>query len=325
MCLFFSSKLMSATPQLWFSDKPPNRDMTKNMSMRHGGYVHVENGVDVKQLWLRQGNSLNKSTYLGSAEGEYLVLDVQKHSSQPKIEKASQQSILFSMPDEGFYNAYYIDRLLNQDTLTVRTAKAEVLSHNCRNGHKYDRKLVTPQSWGAAPLDIVRLRIPKEDFHTRIHSGTDIKFKILHYGKPLSGASVTLETNKGWIKKTESDDQGIAHFQIIQDNFFDTKKAEKAGKKIARGHGGRIRFKDNYLLTAEYLTPESGFKDDKPYHSTEYVTSTTGCYYPQQFISQSSEEALYFVSAGMLVMGVGGYSYRKRREKPFKEETFGEH
>jgi len=27
----------------------------------------------------------------------------------------------------------------------------------------------------------------------------------------------------------------------------------------------------------------------------------------------------------MLVMGVGGYSYRKRRVKPFKEESFDEH
>ena len=320
LCLLSTSKLFANTPQLWFSDQPPNKSMIKNMQRRHGGYVHVVDEVDVKQLWLRQGDSLHKSNYLGSAEGKYVLLDVQENNSAPEIENAKQQSIRFPMPDEGYYNAYFTEQLVNNDTLAVKTAKAEILKHNCRNGHKYDRSLVNPHKWGGAPLDIVRLRVPDEDFHTRIRSGTEVKFQIFHKGEPIQGASVKMETKKGWINTTLSDDKGIASFQVIQDNFFDAKKAEKEGKKVERGHGGRVRVRDSFLVTAEYLTDETGSLNNNPYSKTAYTVSTTGRYYPQQLARKSPEQALYFASAGMLVMGVGGYSYRRRRVKPFKEE-----
>ncbi len=326
LCLFTTGKLFASIPQLWFSDQPPERSMIKNMQMRHGGFVHVVDGVDVKQLWLRQGDSLHQSDYLGSTtKGEFVLMDVQKNINAPQIEKAKQQSIRFPMPDEGFYNAYFTERLVSNDTLAVMTAKAEILKHNCRNGHKYDRNLVKPQKWSDAPLDIVRLRVPKEDFHTRIRSGTEVKFQIFHRGNPVKGANVKLETKKGWVKTTQSDDLGFASFQIIQDNFFDAKKAEKQGKKVERGHGGRIRIRDSYLVTAEYLTDETGSLNDAPFSQTVYRVSTTGRYYPQQLARKSPEQALYFASAGMLVMGVGGYTYRRRRVKPFKEEQFDEH
>lgn len=326
LCLLFSSTLSAAnTPQRWFSDQPPDKSIQKKMRMRHGGYVHVVDGVDVKQLWLRQGDSLKKARYLGETEGEYVLLDVQEKQNVPEVEKGKQQSIRFSMPDEGFYNVYFTERLVNNNKLSVITAKAEILKHNCRNGHKYDRSLVNPQNWNDAPLDIVRLRLPEEDFHTRIRSGTDVNFLILHNGMPVSGANVKLETKKGWINTAQSDEKGIASFQIIQDNFFDAKKAEKEGKKVERGHGGRVRIRDGYLVTAEYLTDEGGSIGEHSFSKTEYTTSTIGRYYPQQLASKSSEQALYFASAGMLVMGVGGYRYRKRRIKPFKEEQFDEH
>lgn len=325
LCLLFSSKIFATTPQLWFSDQPPNKSMQKKMQMRHGGYVHVVDGVDVKQLWLRQGDSLKKSTYVSDTEGEYVLLDVQQKLNVPQIEQAKQQSIRFSMPDEGFYNAYFTEKLINNDTLIIKMAKAEVLKHNCRNGHKYDKALVNPQNWSDAPLDIVRLRIEDEDFHTRIRSGTQVDFKILHQGNPVSGATVKLETTKGWINSTESDEQGIARFQIIQDNFFDADKAEKQGEKIERGHGGRVRIRDSFLVTAEYLTDEVGSLKGRNYNQAAYTISTTGRYYPQQLAKKSATQALYFASAGMLVMGVGGYSYRRRRVKPFKEEQFDEH
>jgi len=324
--LLFSSKVIASTGQLWFSDQPPDRSLIKKMQMRHGGYVHVEKGVDVKQLWLRTGDSLEKSAYLDSATGEYQLLNVQAEMNQPEIDSnAKQSSIRFPMPDEGYYNAYFTERLVSNNTLKVKTAKAEILKHNCRNGHKYDRDLVNPQQWLDAPLDIVRLRLPEEDFHTRIRSGTTLKFQVYHLGKPVPGANVKLETKRGWIKSTQSDEQGIASFQIIQDNFFDAEKAEKEGKKVERGHGGRVRIRDGYLVTAQYLSDEAGTLDDKAFSQTEYTVSSTGRYYPQQLAKKSSEQALWFVSAGMLVMGVGGYSYRKRRVKPFKEESFDEH
>ncbi len=325
LCLFFTSKLFASPQQMWFSDQPPDRSMIKDMQMRHGGYIHVKNGIDVKQLWLRQGKSLQKSNYLNEIEGEYYLLDVQKVMNEPEIEITDQQSILFPMPDEGYYNAYFIEKLVSNDILLMKTAKAEILKHNCREGHKYDRRLVKPQKWSGAPLDIVRLRLPEEDFHTRIRSGTEVKFQVFHNSEPAVGVNVKLETKKGWINTAQTDEQGFVSFQIIQDNFFDADKAEKDGKKVERGHGGRVRITDSYLVTAEYLTDEAGTLNDSVYNKTVYTVSMTGRYYPQQLASKSSEQALYFASVGMLVMGVGGYSYRRRRVKPFKEEHFNEH
>lgn len=323
--LLFSGQLLAANSQLWFSDMPPDRSVIKTMQRRHGGYVHVEDGIDVKQLWLREGKSLQKSDYRAEATGEFLLLDVQEKSAQPRVELGKQHSIRFPMPDEGYYNAYFVERQVNNGILSVKTAKAEVLKHNCRNGHKYDRNLVNPKQWLDAPLEIVRLRVPEEDFHTRIHSGTELKFQVFHLGKPVKTADVKLETKKGWIKSSQTDEQGIVSFQVIQDNFFDPEKAEKQGKKVERGHGGRVRVTDSYLITAEYQTDEAGTLAEMPYNKTLYSVSSTGRYYPQVMAGKSSKQALWFVSAGMLVMGVGGYSYRKRRHKPFKEECFDEH
>lgn len=323
--------------------------------MRHGGYVFVEDGVDVKQLWLRRGDGLQHSPYLSAANGEYKLLDVQKAISDPQTINNNQRlSIRFPMPDEGFYNAYFVERLVSHGILAVNTAKAEVLKHNCREGHKYDRKLVNPNNWSNAPLDIVRLRLPEEDFHTRIQSGTVVKFQVLHNGEPASGVKVTLETKQGWIKSVYSNDEGVASFQIIQDNFSDLEKAkegasiseqgkksghsaemgqsahardniEKPAKKPQTGYGGRARVSDSYLVTAEYTTDEAGVLDNLAYGQGQYTVSMTGRYYPNQFANKSSPMALLYTSAGMLVMGVGAYSYRRRRVKPFKEETFDEH
>lgn len=196
------------------------------MQRRHGGFVHVVDGIDQKQIWLRRGNELHKAFYLDSAEGKYTLLDVQQALTESLIVKEGKRSIRFAMPDEGFYNAYYTEQSVNNNILNVTTAKAEILKHNCRNGHKYDRGLVSPQNWDDAPLDIIRLRQPEEGFYTRLRSGTNVQFKILHQGKPVVGADVKLETKRGWIKSQQSNDQGIASFQVIQDNFFDPEKTK---------------------------------------------------------------------------------------------------
>jgi hypothetical protein len=326
LSLLFSGTLWAnKAPVFWFSDDPPDKSLLKKMQRRHGGFVQVVEGIDTKQLWLKQGDSLKDSDYVRVEDGQYLLLDVQNTPHIPQPLQSAVTSIQFPMPDEGFYNGYFVKQTLDGDKLVITTAKAEVLAHNCRNGHKYDRRLVNPHQWTDAPLEIIRLRLPEEDFHTRIRSGTRVSFKILYQNKPLQGADVRLETNKGWIKTAKTDAEGLVNFQIIQDNFFDAEKAEKAGKKLERGHGGRVRINDTFLVTARYHTDASGVFQGKPYHATEYIVATTGRYYPQKLGSQSSEQALWFGALGMLVTGGSIYAYRRRRIKPFKEEQFDEH
>jgi len=229
VCAMFSTGA-DANTQLWLSDQPPDKSLLQKMQRSHGGYVYVEHDVYVKQLWLRKGDSLFKSSYAESVADNFEVLDTQKNISKPVVEHdANSHSIRFQMPDEGFYNAYYTERSVADNVLNVTTAKAEVLKHSCRLGHNYDRKLVNPNQWADAPMEIVRLRLPEEDFHTNIHSGALLKFKVFYKGRPVSGAQVKLETQKGWINTKTTDRDGIAAFQIIQDNFPVEAKPETQG------------------------------------------------------------------------------------------------
>lgn len=211
---------LSAEAGLWLSDQPPDKSLMRDMKRSHGGYVLIEDDVYVKQLWLRKGDSLIGSAYAEPAGASFSLLDTRRQLSEPTVGRGNgAATVRFKMPEEGYYNAYYTERAVENGVLNVATAKAEILKHNCRLGHNYDRKLVEPSRWQDAPLEIVRLRLPDEDFHTRIRSGNLLKFSVLHQGQPVRGAKVRLETQKGWINTAFSDENGIASFQVIQDTF----------------------------------------------------------------------------------------------------------
>ena len=338
---------------LWFTDQPPDKSLLKQLRSAHGGLVKMENNVYHKQLWLRKGDSLAKSAYVEPlTNNPFYVMDTQQKAVTPNSKKIANNTVItFAMPDEGFYNAYYTERTVSDDILHINTAKAEVLKHNCREGHNYDRKLVKPNQWTETPLEIVRLRLPAEDFHTRIQSGNLIKFTVLYQGKPVSGAELTLETQHGWSKTTSTDANGIASFQIIQDNFVTEEQAEDnaettamdkkawANKKTAKGEKHaehqenkqaktsryNARPMDNFLVTAEYRVPETGEFKGKAYQKAVYSISMTGSYTANHSVAQSKQQALMYASAGFLTLGVGATWYRRRRIKPFKEVSFDEH
>ncbi|MGZ8907713.1 MAG: hypothetical protein ACXW1Z_25475 [Methylobacter sp.] len=351
VCAIFSTGA-NANTQLWLSDQPPDKSLLQKMQRSHGGYVYVEHDVYVKQLWLRKGDSLFKSSYAESVADNFEVLDTQQKISKPVVEHGeNSHSIRFQMPDEGFYNAYYIERSVADNVLNVTTAKAEVLKHSCRLGHNYDRKLVNPNQWADAPMDIVRLRLPEEDFHTNIHSGALLKFKVLYKDRPVSGAQVKLETQKGWVNTKTTDRDGIAAFQIIQDNFpveakpetrgvgaegADHKPSEPATEKSSEhaehgsgkkggGGGHEMRQKDNFLVHAEYTADENGELNGAPYRQAVYSVTMTGSYMPNVQVDQSRSQALMYAGAGFLVLGGSAVLYRRRRIKPFKEVSFDEH
>lgn len=351
-----ASSSAHAATQLWFTDQPADRRLLKDLRNSHGGLVSIENDVYVKQLWLQQGESLHDSRLQQVQGGQFYLLDVRGNKIAPILEP---EGIRFQMPDEGFYNAYYTEQSLSNKVLNIAMAKAEVLKHNCRLGHKYDRALVNPNQWDAAPLDIIRLRLPEEDFHTRIQSGNTLKFQVLHSGKPASGATVKLETEKGWIKAMRSDEQGIASFQVIQDSFavedaaetgsgkpdVDSVKPQRPQKnwgdkqadnqqhnadhrpQPSKGRDGERneRNNDKFLVSASFSRPEAGELDGQPYQQTHYSITMTGNYSVNVQAAKGSAEALMFSSAGFLTLGVSAALYRRRRIKPFKEISFDEH
>lgn len=346
--------IAQANSQIWLSDQPPDKRLFKEMRRSHGGYVFIEDKVYIKQLWLRKGDSLKRSPYTVSQDDSFTVLDINKTPLDVAVQHEEKgDSIRFKMPDEGYYNAYYTERALEGDTLFVNTAKTEVLKHSCREGHNYDRKLVIPNQWDGAPLEIVRVRLPEEDFHTRLRSGVDLNFKVLHEGKPVQGAVVKMESHKGWLNSTVTDKDGIAEFQMIQDHFIKEEseddqllakflgdnKAEQAGKKGGykakdnqdeqpkpRSSWERnARPRDSFLLNAEYTTDEAGEWHGQPYRQTVYTVTMPGTYEPNILVAQSKKWGLAYFSAGLLILGVGTFWYRRRRIKPFQEVAFDEH
>lgn len=182
----------------------------------------------------------------------------------------------------------------------------------------------------------MRLRLPEEDFHTRIQSGNDLQFNVLFKGKPISGGLVKLETQKGWMKTTQTDDKGIARFQVIQDNFpkDEDEKAEAkkpdtkdqhGGKKKGGWSGGHTMPPENkFLVTAEYSVPETGNLDGKAYQHAQYSVTLTGSYSANKTVSESKQWALLYASGGALTLGIAATVYRRRRIKPFKEVSFDE-
>ncbi|MGR8932561.1 MAG: hypothetical protein ACU836_18210, partial [Gammaproteobacteria bacterium] len=313
--------VVQANSQVWLSDQPPDKRMLKDMRRSHGGYVYIEDDVFVKRLWLRKGDSLAQSAYVAVPDDEFTVLDINKNPIEVSVQQDDKgHSIRFKMPDEGYYNAYYTERSLEGDTLFVNTAKTEVLKHSCRLGHNYDRKLVVPNQWDGAPLEIIRVRLPEEDFHTRLRSGVDLNFKVLHYGQPVQGARVRLESHKGWVNSTTTNKEGIANFQMIQDNFvteededqqllakfLGDKKGEKSGESSsAKGRAYKAkaeqeqqpkprsswernaRPRDSFLLNAEYVTDEAGKWNGQPYQQTVYTVTMPGTYEPNIQVAQS--------------------------------------
>lgn len=336
------SQTSYATTPLWFTDQPPDKAMMSALKHAHGGLVRIENAVYHKQLWLRKGDGLFKSTYVEPVAGVPMhIMDIEQKITEVSPEKQGEHSsVKFAMPAEGFYNAYYTERSVADNLLSVNTAKTEALKHNCREGHKYDRKLVNPNQWSDTPLEIVRLRLPEEDFHTRIQSGNELQFNVLFKGKPVSGALVKLETQKGWIKSTQTDDKGIARFQVIQDNFPKEEDEKSEGKKPDSKdqhaeHGGAKKDagergehtmppEDKFLVTVEYTVPEKGELDGKAYQQALYSITLTGSYSANKKVDESKQLALLYASGGFLTLGVGATLYRRRRIKPFKEVSFDE-
>ena len=280
---------------------------------RHGGRILLRkaDGAFGKQLWLRSDEQYLKSSS-PAAMGDYQVLDTQGQTlAHEIIKKGRKASIRFFMPDEGYYNAYHVARTVIGDHLNIDVAKAEVLKHSCREGHEHYPAHKTPKTWSEAPIEIVRLRESEDNFHTRRQWGDKLKFKILRAGEPYPKARVTLETGSGWAKTADSDENGIATFQIIRDYFPE-------GEKFERRH------RERYTITAEIIADEAGQLNAQVFSETYSQATLSGTYDPRKSDYESSAQGLMYGSVGFLVLGVSSYWYRKRREQPFKETRFDE-
>lgn len=298
--LLLSSELL-ASQTYWLSDIPPSKEFGEKLSSSHGGPVlkSRRNGTS-KLLWLRQGEDIATSTYVKKSHAPLTLIDPKKNLQTFTFKNRSYAEAVFKMPDEGFYNLFMSNSFVENNILHNITAKNETLNHSCREGHDDIKEKMIPNSNDAAPIDMIRERMPKERFHTHVTSGDLVSYLILKNGKPLHNASVTLVTQKGWKKTLNTDEEGRVIFEMIRDYY-------------PAWHEFKRRTRENFLLIVEYTQAQSGTLEGMAYDTIKYKATATGSYYPS---TKDYKSYLYGLLIGLfafLATLLAVYFHRKKR------------
>lgn len=304
--LLLSSELF-ASQTYWFSDIPPSKEFGRKLSSSHGGPVlkSRRNGTS-KLFWLRQGEDPVTSTYVKKSHAPLILLDAKKNLKSVTFKNRSYAEAVFKMPDEGFYNLFMVNSFVEKNILHSIIAKKETLNHSCREGHDDIKEKMIPNSYDAAPIDIIRERMPKERFHTHVTSGDHVSYLILKSGKPLQDASVTLVTQKGWKKTLNTDNEGRVTYEMIRDYY-------------PVWHEFKKRTRENFLVIVEHTETQAGTLDGKSYDTIKYKATASGSYYPSTKDYQSYLYGLLIGLFGFFVTLLAVYFHRKKRVNVYQE------
>ncbi|UBM61764.1 hypothetical protein LA303_10145 [Candidatus Sulfidibacterium hydrothermale] len=306
---------------VWLSNVPPGR-LRKEVSTygmhrlctmkRHRG-----RGGPIRVIqWVRRGISVEHAAYLSlpdSLDKQTFVFSPKNKRVKSKILNIKGKSVVEYVDNaEGYWNVYLVIKQLSGDTLYVNIAKAELLSHSCRNGHPNVRKAVLPRIFPEKiPFEIVRERHINENFHFFIASGDKFTYKPMYQGKPVAGIPIVLSTEKGWVNRKMTNRKGEATFQFIQDYF--SKWSEIRGRKIY-----------SYMIFSEFTKEQTGTFRGKNYRYVHYVTSMSDGYFPSRTMYQSMVWGLIIFIISLVIISIGVFVYRERRKKPYKEYIFDE-
>jgi hypothetical protein len=290
---------------IYFS--PTNPTLKKEVYSR--GYY---NRVPGREVWPVFKDSSNIENCLGTIEAEIYLLDANiSMAKTSQSEESGCKSISFKMPDNGYYNLFYVDKKIHYDTLHVKTAKYEFMRFNHSHDAVYDKEKMAGHTIKETPFDIVRVREDDETFYHNLYSGEKISVQVLLEGRAIEGADVTLSTKTLWSKTLKTDKDGVATFTLIEDYFLNWSDFDK-------------RHKNEFLLTASYTKNASADAKGNGYEKVKYSATYPAYYYPNS--AQYSSYA-YGLSAAIITMIFSGFAiywYRARREKPFKEVRFNE-
>ena len=312
LLLFIIGLLIStglpAAPTYWLSDTPPSKEIAKTMRSSHDGLVQKSRrDGTVKRLWLREGEDPLTSSYVKESSAPLLLLDAKKTLQSVSFISEGYAETKFKMPDEGFYNLFMINSFVEDNTLYSITAKKETLNHSCREGHDDVKEKMPPNLYNDAPIDIIRERMSKERFHSHMTSGDLISYIILQNSKPLSGASITFVTQKGWKKTLKTDENGLVTFEMIRDYY-------------PQWHEFKRRTRENFLVIVEYVKVQKGLLNGQSYDTIKYKATASGSYYPSTRDYQSYLYGLLIGLFALFVTFLSVYLYRRRRLKVYKEQ-----
>ena len=217
-------------------------------------------------------------------------------------------------PVHGANNVYVVEQGVDDEILTIRTAKWITMHHNCGWGHdgKFDETRTNPQPLETIPFEIVLGKLWDQNFHLDVASGDILKITVLSYGKPVAGATVTLSSEKGWNKKVTTDKDGRAEIQMIRDYY------PPLWSKFKRTHRGE------FLVTAHYKVDQQGSFRGDAYEGVNYITTLPWKYSPSLNDYASYSYGLALALLAMTISGLGVYIYRERRRKQYKGISFDE-
>jgi hypothetical protein len=205
--------------------------------------------------------------------------------------------------NHGAHNLYVITKKSDKHKPQINVIKETFLHHSCQWGHQYKHnpERLAPVYSEHIPLDISCHGLWDGNFHARVQSGDTLKCTVLAYGKPVSGAIVTVASAMGWIKQLQTGENGVVSFQLIRDNYpqkwsdFSRNKAEKFkiyGAYNDQGVDLSLWFSWNY--------------------------------YPAKYDYSSYTLGLFIALLAILIPGVSIYFYRQRQKLSEREVTFDE-
>ncbi|MCK5110493.1 MAG: nitrous oxide reductase accessory protein NosL [Arcobacteraceae bacterium] len=293
---------------VYFVDKNPAA------KKKRGGGGHMHGGsrgqVPTKKVWPIFKDDSNKLNCIKDISADLYLLDFNlKVTKARQGRKLGCKTVSFKMPDNGYYNLFYSDKMVDEGILYNTVAKYEYRRFNHSNDAVYDEQKMSEHSIKEVPFDILRIREKGETFFHRLYSGEKMRIKVILDGKPIKGADLTLSTKTGWSKTIKTNKDGIAAFTLLKDYFPQWNKFDR-------------RHKSEFLLTASYTKDIKGKYDDEEYEKIIYTATYPSVYYPEVSGYKSYAYGLLAATTAMIISGFVIYWYRKRREKPFQEVRF---
>ena len=249
---------LQAAETYWFSDIAPTKELAKRMRHSMGsGLVIRENRGITKKLWLRKGDDIVNSAYVDKSNIPLILITPEASPTEIAFGNKEYADVTFKMPDEGFYNLFMMLKQIENGVLLESIIKNEAMKHTCSAGHDHIEDLMPPLYFEGTSLDIVRKRVSRETFHSRITSGDIVSYEVLLHGQAVVGADVTMVTQKSWSKTVKTNQDGIAHFEMIRDYY-------------PPWHEFKKRNMETFLIIVEYDREESGVHQGSSYDSIHY-------------------------------------------------------
>lgn len=312
---------------LWLSDLPAQRreggrggrpaganpmgGMAGMSGMGDMSGMGAPGSVPNKRLWLRAGSNPLTARSATSADSAFL-LDVQGQQGVLEVEAhGGPYNVSFPMPDAGVYNVYFMQQAVDQETLNLTVAKAEVMRSAGHAKVEGEERLMVPRTDSRVPVEIIRERKDREGLFGRINYGDPISFKVLRAGKPVQNARITFTSGQGWSNSQQTDEEGRAVFVVVRDYFPDWHEFDR-------------RHRETYLVAASFNADQAGEWQGASYRNVRYTTTLAGAYYPSVNDYESYAWGLGVALVGMLFSGSAIYLYRRRRVKPYREVRFDE-